>query len=105
MQPEGSVPHEDLGVLEPLAVVGHAYVNLGGVLLDGVDSARGLCGVACGQLPTGQLGHLVDELGVEEALLARTSLAGARLEGQQRLSIRDFLIYGAKAGGRHEESE
>ena len=104
MQAEGGVAHQNLGVLEPLAVVGHIHVNLGCVLLDRADGARGLFDLARGQLSSGELGHLVDKLRVEKALLARPGLAGARLEGQQRLGIRDFFIDGAKAGGGQKES-
>ena len=49
MQPEGGVAHQDLGVLQAFAVVGHVHVDLGGIFLDRVDGGGGLSDVARGQ--------------------------------------------------------
>ena len=46
-----------------------------------------------------ELGHLLDELGIEEALLARLGLVGARLERGNGIRIGWFVVARRSAQG------
>jgi hypothetical protein len=98
----GGVVHEHLGVLETLAVAGHIHVDELRVLVDLPEGCAGLVDVAVEHLPAGHLGHGVDELCVEEALVARTGLLGAEFELGQGLCIRNIFIV---AGGVDRSTE
>jgi hypothetical protein len=55
--------------------------------------------VAGGILLDAQLGHLMDQLGVEETLLARLRLIGARLKGLDALDVHRFVVDSGGAKG------
>ena len=76
----GGVVQEHLGVLEALAVVGEVHVDELRVVVDLLQGGAGLVDVAVEHLFASELGHGVDEFGVEEALVARTGLLGAEFE-------------------------
>jgi hypothetical protein len=81
------VVKEHLGVLETLAVAGHVHVDELGVVIDLLQGLTGLVDVAVEHLLAGDLGHGVDELGIEEALIARTCLLGAQFELGESLGV------------------
>jgi len=83
---------EHLGVLEALGVVSHADVDELRVVVDLLERGGGLVEVAIHHLFAGDLGHGVDELGVEEALVARACLLGAQFELGQGLSIGKIFV-------------
>ncbi len=70
-EPEGGLAQHDLGVLEALVVVCQREMDLLCDALDPLEQAIGLGDVAGLVLADAQLGHLLHELGVEEALVAR----------------------------------
>jgi hypothetical protein len=72
--------HQHLGVLEALGVAGEVDVDEVGEVVDLFERGGGLFVVAVGDLLAGLLGHGVNELGVEVALLAGVGLAGAEFE-------------------------
>ena len=67
---EGCIVQELLGVLQVIAVVSELELNEVGVLVDLPERRRGVVCVVGGELRGGLLGEAVDQLGVEEALLA-----------------------------------
>jgi len=103
-EPVGGVVEEHLGVLEAFAVVGHIHVNQLGVVIDLLEGGTGLVDVAVEHLAAGDLGHGIDELCIEEALVARTSLLGALLQLGEGLGVEKIVRV---AGGvrRHAEGK
>jgi hypothetical protein len=91
--------HELLGVLDALGVAGEVDVDEVSVEVDLFESGRGLLGVAGGNLLASLLGHGVDELSVEEALLAGIGLAGALLELGEDVRAGDDFVCGKCAEG------
>jgi hypothetical protein len=90
---EGAVAEEDLGVFEALIVIGHAEVELVGEVLNLLKEVGGLIGVASRILLHAEFGHLVDELGVEEALLAGLSGWDTGLKGGDGGLINGFVVW------------
>ena len=66
----GGVVQQLLGVLQALAVAGEAALNEVRVLVDLPERRRGVVCIVGGELRGGLLGEAVNQLGVEEALLA-----------------------------------
>ncbi len=69
------MPHQDLGILQPLRIFGHAHVDFAGVLLNGLQRHRSHLHVARRQLFGRQLGCLVDNLCVQKALFTWCAMA------------------------------
>ena len=67
---EGCIVQELLGVLQMIAIVSELELNEAGVLVDLPERRRGVFRVVGGELRGGLLGEAVDQLGVEEALIA-----------------------------------
>ena len=86
-EPEGSVTEQDLGVLEAPVVVAHGEVDLLRELLDLLKQSSRLGGVAGSILPDAELSHLMNHLGVDEALFAWLRLAGFCQQGVDGLLI------------------
>ena len=98
----GGVVEEHLGVLEALAVAGEIHVDELRVVVDLLERGAGLVDVAVEHLPACDLGHGVDELGVEEALVARAGLLGAKFELGQGLGVGKIFVDG---GGVNRSAE
>jgi hypothetical protein len=88
------VVHELLGVFDALGVVSDIGVDEGGVLVDLFEGGVGLVDLACEELAAGVLGEGVDELDVEEALVAGIGLLGALLELREGLGVEDRVVTG-----------
>ena len=101
----GGVVHEHLGVLEALGVAGEIHVDELGVVLDLLEGGAGLVDVAVEHLLAGDLGHGVDELGVEEALVARAGLLGAEFELGQGLGVGKIFVDARRAYASGQERE
>ena len=99
--------HEHLGVLEALVVGGEGHVDEVGVVVDALEGGVGLVGVACEHLLTGELGHGVDELCIEEALFARAGLLGADFQLMDGFGGGEGLVDagGGVAGGSEREDQ
>jgi hypothetical protein len=97
----GGVVEEHLGVLEALGVVGETHMDELGVVVHLFEGGTGLVDVAVDHLFACDLGHGVDEFGVEEALVAGACLLGAELELSQGLGIgKIFVDVGGECGDR-----
>jgi len=99
----GCVVQQLLGVLQAIAVVGEAALNEVRVLVDLPERRGGVVCVAGGELGGGLLGEAVDQLGVEEALLAWFGMGGAKFEPGEGLGSGDGFFGGA--GGQNEKEQ
>ena len=102
---EGGVVQQLLGVLQAIAVVGEAALNEVRVLVDLPERRGGVVCVAGGELGGGLLGEAVDQLGVEEALLAWFGMGGAKFEPGEGLGSGDGLPGGARGQDEKEQAE
>ena len=109
---EGGVVHYLLGVLESLGIVGEVDVDEVGVTVDLGEGVGGLFCVTVGDLSASLPGHGVDELGIEEALLAGIGLAGAQLKLGECVGAGNGFVsggagrdYGAEGGENPEASD
>jgi hypothetical protein len=100
----GGVVHQHLGVFDPLAVGGEIDMDELGVVIDLFEGGVGLVGVTVEHLLAGDLGHGVDELGVEEALVTGAGLLGTKLELRERLGVGKVVAV-AEGERRRAESE
>ena len=102
----GGVVQQLLGVLQAIAVVGEAALNEVRVLVDLPEGCRGVVGVVCSELCGGLHGEAVDQLGVEEALLAWLGLGGAVFEAVEGFGSGDgFVGGGARGQGEKEQTQ
>jgi hypothetical protein len=101
----GGVMHEELGVLQAFGVVGEAEMDELRVVLDLFEGGAGLVDVAVEQLFAGDLGHGVDELGVEEALVAGTGLLGAEFELAEGLGVGEGFVDGGGVDGNADHEK
>jgi hypothetical protein len=102
----GGVMEEHLGVLEALGVVGEAHVDELGVVIDFFEGGTGLVDVTADHLLAGDLGHCVDELSVEEALISWTGLLSAEFELSEGLGIgKIFVDVRGDCGDRERETQ
>lgn len=69
-QPEGCVAQQYFGVFEPLVIIPGTQMHLVGQCLDLFEQVTRLVHVARRVLLQAELSHLVNQFGVEEALLA-----------------------------------
>ena len=67
--------------------------------------AGGLLIVSSGVLMEAELGHFVEELGVEEALLAGLGLEDFGLEGVNALLVDGFVVKAGRKGGLTTQSD
>ena len=88
----GGVVEKHLGVLEPFAIAGEIHVDQLRVVVDFLKGVTGLVNVALKHLLAGNLGHGMDELGVEEALVAGAGLLGSNFELGQGLSVGKIVV-------------
>jgi len=98
----GGVVHQQLGALEAFGVVGEAEVDELSVVLYLLESGAGLIDVAIEHLLACDLGHGVDELRVEETLIAWVGLFGAEFELAEGLSVGKFFVDGRGQDWRAE---
>ena len=103
----GGVVHEHLGVLDALAVAGEIHVDQLRVVVDLLKSVTGLVDVAVEHLLAGNLGHGVDELGVEKALVAGAGLLGSKFELGEGLGVGEIVVNGGgmRAGAGREAKD
>ena len=102
-QPVGGVVHQHLSVLDPLGISRQAQVDQMSVVVHLTQGGAGLFVFACKHLLSSKLGHRVDQLCIEEALLARRCLLGAKFELADCLGIlRSFFV---GSSGREREQE
>ena len=101
----GGVMHEELGVLQAFGVVGEAEMDELRVVLDLFEGGAGLVDVAVEELFAGDLGHGVDELGVEEALVAGTGLLGAEFELAEGLGVGEGFVDGGGVDGNADHEK
>ena len=92
-QAESGVPQQDLGVLEPLVVFADAEVHFVGDRLDLFEQNAGLVDVAGGILLQAEFRHLVNEFGIEEALLAWLCLRNPGLKGGKAVLIDGLIVW------------
>jgi hypothetical protein len=97
----GGLVHEHLGVLDAFAVIGEIHVDQLRVVVDFLKGVTGLVDFAVEHLSSGNLGHGVDELGVEEALVAGASLLGSEFELGEGLGVGKVVVHG---GGVRERA-
>ncbi len=97
----GGVVHEHLGVLDAFAVAGEIHVDQLRVVVDFLKGVTGLVDVAVEHLAAGNFGHGVDELGVEEALVAGAGLLSFDFELGQGLGVGEIAVDG---GGVRERA-
>ena len=83
---------ENLSILEPLVVIAGGKVHSVSNLLDLFKQIAGLIHFACLVLLQADLSHLVNEFGVEKALLARLCLADSGFQGGNTLLIRGLVV-------------
>jgi len=102
---EGRVTQEDFCVLEALVVVGHAEVEFFGQVLDLLEQVSSLVGIASGILLHTVLGHLMDELGVKEALFAGLSGGNSCFEGGDALLVDGLIVGGRCEGGQNRRRD
>jgi hypothetical protein len=93
---ERGVAHEDLGVFEAFVVFRDAQVHFASDRLDLFEEIRRFVHVAGSILLETELGHLVDEFGVEEALLAGLSLGNSGLEGGNAVLVDELIVGGRR---------
>jgi len=102
----GGLVHEHLGVLDAFAVVGEIHVDQLRVVVDFLKGVTGLVDFAVEHLSSGNLGHGVDELGVEEALVAWAGLLGSEFELGEGLGVGKVVVHGGwvreRAGSESE---
>ena len=101
---ECGVVQQLLGVLQAIAVAGEAALNELRVLVDLPERRRGVVRIVGGELRGGLLGEAVDQLGVEEALLAWLGVGGAEFELGEGFGSGDGVVCGG-ARGQDEEEE
>lgn len=92
----GGVVHQLLGVLEALGIVGEVEVNELCVAFDLLEGGAGLVDVSLDHLFTGDLSHGVDEFGIEEALVARARLFGAKFKLVEGQCVGQVFINGCR---------
>jgi hypothetical protein len=103
---EGCIVQELLGVLQVIAVVGEVALNELRVLVDLPERRSGVVRIVGGELGGGLLGEAVDQLGVEEALLAWLGMGGAEFElGESLRSGDGFVGGGARGQGEEEQTQ
>jgi hypothetical protein len=90
----GGAVHEHLGVLDAFAVAGEIHVDELRVVVDLLEGGAGLVDVTIKHLLAGDLGHGVDELCVEEALVARACLLGTKFELSEHLGAGEIVVVG-----------
>jgi hypothetical protein len=95
----GGVMHQLFGVLEALGVAGEVHVDEKRVGVDLLEGGGRLIDVAVEHLFARDLGHDVDEFGIEEALIAGIGLLGAQLELHEGLGIGKIVVNGGGSGG------
>src|ERR1700722_8834246 len=96
VQPVLRMPHQLLGILHLLAVLSDAHVDLFRILLDQVQCLRSSL-ITSTQLLPGELGHLMNQLGIEETLFFGLGLVGLGHEGGHGLRIDNSVIHGVGA--------
>jgi hypothetical protein len=96
----GGAVKKHLGVLDALGIVGEADVDELGVLADLLEGGAGLVDIAVEHLSAGDLGHGVDQLRVEEALIARACLLGADLQLREGLRVGEVIDVAGRMGQR-----
>ena len=87
------MPHQLLGILHLLAVLGDTHVDLLRILLDQAQCCRGMTVIAGAQLLPGELGHLVDQLGIKKTLIFGLGLVGLGHERGHGLRIGNSFIH------------
>jgi hypothetical protein len=83
---------EDFGILEPLVVFCDGEMDFVGEALNLLEEVGGLFKITGGILSHAQLGHFVDQLGIDETLLARLGLKSPGFKGINAVLVRDFVI-------------
>jgi len=89
---ERAVAEQDLDILEALVVVGDRDVDAVGSLLHLAEQVGGLFPVAGGVFLQAELGHLVNQLRVEKALVAGLGLAGLDRKRIDGLLIEGLVV-------------
>ena len=93
------VVHQDLGIHQALGIVGEAEMDKLRVALDVCKGLPSMFNVAIEHLMTGDLSHHMDEFGVEEALLTRFGLLGAKLHLRKAVGVgQSFIDCGGMRG-------
>src|ERR1039458_2252363 len=101
---EGGVVQEHLGVLQAIAVASEVEVDEGNEVVDLPEGHCGMVGVVGGELGSGLCGQIMNQLGIEEALLAWFGMGGAQFELGEGLGSGDGFVCGG-AGGEGEGNE
>jgi hypothetical protein len=106
-EPESRVAEKNLGIFEPLVVIGHREVNPVGKQLDLLQKIAGLIYIAGRIFAQTELRHLMDELGIKETLFLRLCLGSLCLECRNAILIGNFFVRGVGASGycEHREKE
>jgi hypothetical protein len=77
-----------------------------GVAVDLLEGGIGLVYITVEHLLAGDLGHGVDEFGVEEALVSGAGLLGAQLELGEGLGVgKNFVVAGGERGRAESEKQ
>jgi hypothetical protein len=97
------MPHQLLGILHLFAILGDTHMDLLRILLNQVQSFRGTA-ISGTQLLPSEFGHLVHQLGIEEALIFGLGLVSLGHEGSHGLWIGNSFIHGEGAGAGKVES-
>ena len=101
----GGMMHQQFGILEALGVLGEAEVDELRVVFDPFEGCGGCFGVAVCDLFGGHFGHGVDQLGVEEALVAGTGLLGAEFELAEGLGVGEGFVDGGGVDGNADHEK
>ena len=83
---------QDLRILKPLIVFGYAKMHLLDDLLNLLQQFARLIHIAGCVLLQAELGHLVNEFGVEETLLTRLCLPDSALQSSDCILIVGFFV-------------
>jgi hypothetical protein len=94
----GRIVQQHFSVLDSLAVAGEIDVNELGVVVDLLEGGVGLVDVSVEHLLAGDLGHGVDEFGVEEALVTGAGLLSAKFELGECLGVGEDIAVAESEG-------
>src|SRR6266581_2337883 len=96
---------ENFGVFDTLVVVSGPKVHFVSDLLHFPQQATRFFDIAGGILLQAELSHLVDELSIEEALLAGLSLVNPLLQGGDGILIEWLIVGRGRKRGNRERGE
>jgi hypothetical protein len=103
VEPQRGVVHQHLRVHQAFRITRKTEVDEFCIVLDLMEGRGGAVAIAREHLMAGQLGELVDEFRVKEALFARLGLEGLGLHLRECAGVRNSFVGGRGTTGDGEE--